>query len=200
MEFIAHRINTITELKELPEEFGAELDLRDDLSGRIYIQHYPFEDGEDFEKYLKEYHHGTMILNVKSERIEYRILELLKTYSIRRYFFLDCSFPMIRELCGMGERRIAVRVSEYEGMDTARNMAGCAEWVWIDCFSKIPVSHKDYLELKQMGYKLCFVSPELQGQPEKLSIYKEQLAKEGIMMDAVCTKSYHIADWKRTLK
>ena len=53
MEFIAHRINTVEELKKLPKEYGVELDLRDDLNGRIYIQHNPFEPGEDFEEYLK---------------------------------------------------------------------------------------------------------------------------------------------------
>ena len=53
MEYIAHRINTVAELRTLPETFGVELDLRDSLDGRIYIQHNPFEPGEDFESYLK---------------------------------------------------------------------------------------------------------------------------------------------------
>ena len=86
MEFIAHRINTLKELKELDTSYGVELDLRDDLNGRVYISHNPFEPGEDFEEYLKHYHHGTMILNVKSERIEHKILELLKQYDIQNYF------------------------------------------------------------------------------------------------------------------
>ena len=30
-EYIAHRINTKEELLKLPEEYGVELDLRDDL-------------------------------------------------------------------------------------------------------------------------------------------------------------------------
>ena len=50
MEYIAHRVNTVAELKELSTEYGVELDLRDDLNGRIYIQHNPFEPGEDFEE------------------------------------------------------------------------------------------------------------------------------------------------------
>ena len=37
MEYIAHRINTKEELLALPEEYGVELDLRDDLNGRIYM-------------------------------------------------------------------------------------------------------------------------------------------------------------------
>ena len=73
MEYIAHRVNSVAELRKLPKEYGVELDLRDGLDGRIYIQHNPFEPGEDFETYLEYYHHGTMILNIKSERIELKI-------------------------------------------------------------------------------------------------------------------------------
>ena len=49
--------------------------------------HNPFENGEDFEEYLKRYHHGTMILNVKSERIEHRILEMIKMFGCKGVFF-----------------------------------------------------------------------------------------------------------------
>ena len=137
MEFIAHRINTIKELDALDGCYGVELDLRDGLNGRIYISHNPFEAGDDFEEYLKHYRHGTMILNIKSERIEYKVLELLKQYDIRKYFFLDSSFPMIQSLTHMGESNIALRFSEWEGLDTIRNMAGKVKWVWVDCFTKI---------------------------------------------------------------
>ena len=94
MEFIAHRINTIDDLKQISFEFGVELDLRD-YGNRIIIQHDPFKEGEDFEEYLSHYKHGTLILNIKSERIELRVLELIKQYGIQKYFFLDSSFPMI---------------------------------------------------------------------------------------------------------
>ncbi len=195
MEFIAHRINTVAELRQLDNRYGVELDLRDDLNGRIYIQHNPFEPGEDFEDYLKEYHHGTMILNVKSERIELKILELLKQYNIKEYFFLDSSFPMIKLLSDQGEYNIALRFSELEGLDTIRNMAGKAKWVWVDCFTKLPITHENYLELKELGYKLCMVSPELEAQPEKIELYRDYLKREKIEMDAICTKSYNIQKW-----
>ncbi len=195
MEYIAHRINTIAELKKLPEEYGVELDLRDDLNGRIYISHNPFEAGEDFEAYCKEYRHGTMILNIKSERIEHEVLTLMEKYQIRNYFFLDSSFPMIKLLTDMGVKQVALRFSELEGLDTIRNMAGRAQWVWVDCFTKIPIDRESFKELKALGYKLCFVSPELEGQEEKLAEYKEYIREQGIVFDAVCTKSYHIKDW-----
>lgn len=195
MEYIAHRINTIAELKKLPEEYGVELDLRDDLNGRIYISHNPFEAGEDFEAYCKEYRHGTMILNIKSERIEHEVLTLMEKYQIRNYFFLDSSFPMIKLLTDMGVKQVALRFSELEGLDTIRNMAGRAQWVWVDCFTKIPIDRESFKELKALGYKLCFVSPELEGQEEKLAEYKEYIREQGIVFDSVCTKSYHIKDW-----
>lgn len=200
MEFIAHRINTLQELKNLPEEFGVELDLRDDLNGKIYIQHNPFEPGEDFEDYLRAYHHGTMILNVKSERIEHKILDLMQIYKIEKYFFLDSTFPMIKLLSDLGERNIAIRFSEFEGMDTVRKMAGKVNWIWADTFTKLPIDNLIFTEMKELGYNICLVSPELQGQPEKIELYGEQILQERIDWDAICTKIYNIGKWKDILK
>ena len=196
MEYIAHRVNTVEELKNLSREYGVELDLRDDLNGRIYIQHNPFEPGEDFEDYLKEYHHGTMILNVKSERIELKILEMLPNYDVKSYFFLDSTFPMIWLLSNRDEKNIALRISEVEGLDTARNMAGRVDWIWVDCFSKIPLDKKQSEEVRSLGYKLCMVSPELEGRDSDIEPYKKLINEEGIIFDAICTKSYNIHRWK----
>lgn len=194
MEFIAHRINNLEELKNISVQYGVELDLRDDLNGNLYMQHDPFITGINFEEYLKEYKHGTMILNIKSERIEHKVLELIRKYNIKKYFFLDSSFPMIKLLSDMGERNIAIRFSEFEGMDTLRKMAGKVDWVWVDCFTKLPLNDDTYNEIKSLGYKICIVSPELQGQPEKIEEYKKQIAKYEI--DAICTKKYNIERWK----
>ncbi len=199
MEYIAHRINTVAELKELPGEYGIELDLRDGLDGRIYIQHNPFEPGEDFEEYLKNYGHGTMILNIKSERIEFKALEMLRKYNVRQYFFLDSSFPMIYLLSGMGEKHVAIRISELEGLDTARKMAGRANWIWVDCFTRIPIGKPEYAELRSLGYRLCFVSPELEGRDEDIEHYARKIVDMDMRMDAVCTKTYNIERWKHLL-
>lgn len=199
MEFIRHRVNTVEELRKTPEEFGVELDLRDNVDGSIYINHDPFVLGEDFESYLKEYHHGTMILNIKSERIEYRVLDLLEKYNIPKYFFLDSSFPMIKVLTDRGEKNVALRYSEYEGMDTILSMKGKAGWVWVDCFENFPLNEEDYLQLKKSGYKLCFVSPELQGQGEKISMYANEIKKRHIQFDAICAKAYNVDQWRKCL-
>ena len=200
MEYIAHRINTIKELDALPQSYGVELDLRDDYEGKIYISHNPYERGDFFEDYLRRYHHGTMILNIKSERIELQILDLLQKYGIKKYFFLDSSFPMIYLLSKQGEKNVALRISEFEGMDTARNMAGLIDWIWVDCFTKIPITKAEYNELKELGYQLCFVSPELQGRNEDIETYAKFLREQEMKMDAVCTKAYNVERWRRGYK
>ena len=123
MHYIAHRVNTIKELLKTPVEYGVEIDLRD-YGNRLILQHDPFKKGEDFEEYLKHYNHGTIILNIKSEGIEYKVLELLKKYTVNNYFFLDSSFPMINSLCSKGEKNITLRFSEFEGIDTIELIIG----------------------------------------------------------------------------
>ena len=105
--YINHRINKAEELDNINFNYGVELDLRD-KNKEIILAHDPFEEGENFEDYLKKYHErklnkNLMILNIKSERIEYKVLELIKKYNIENYFFLDSSFPMIYQLNNIGE-------------------------------------------------------------------------------------------------
>lgn len=202
MKYIAHRVNSIEELRKLPDEAGVEIDLRDGMDGRIYLQHDPFIGGEDFEKYAAVYaakQRGTMILNIKSERIEWKALEILRQYGITNYFFLDSTFPMIKTMADKGVREIALRVSEWEGMDTLYFMKGKVEWVWIDCFESFVLSEEKYHRLKEWGYKICIVSPELQSQPERIEEYAENIVCSKVLPDAVCTKEYSIKKWKEVL-
>jgi hypothetical protein len=185
MLLIAHRINTVAQLQQVPSHYGVELDLRDS-GDRLILQHDPFSTGMDFEEYLRHWRHRLMILNVKSERIEHRVLELVQKYRVRDYFLLDSSFPMIRQLVKLGERRIAVRFSEHEPIESALALTGQVDWVWIDCFSKMPLDGRTYGLLRR-HFKLCAVSPELQGRPvETIADYARELAP--FPMDAVCTK------------
>jgi hypothetical protein len=195
MQWVAHRVNTVAELKNIPREYGVEVDLRDQGT-RLILQHDPFKDGEDFEDYLKAYEHGLLILNIKSERIEERVLELVKQYKVREYFLLDSSFPMMYALSQKGIKDVAVRYSEMEGVDTVLNMKGHIKWVWVDCFRRFPLTKENYTLFKKAGYNLCLVSPELQGRPEEIKIYKEQMKNQGIVFDAICTKLKNIDVWK----
>ena len=110
MEIIAHRINKIQELKNLSTSCGAEIDLRS-IGNKLILQHDAYKSGDDFEDWLSNYHHGTLILDIKEERLEHQVLDLIHKYNIKDYFFLDCSFPMIYKLSSEGENNIAVRFS-----------------------------------------------------------------------------------------
>lgn len=182
---IAHRINTVAQLERVPAEYGVEIDLRD--SGRrLILRHDPFGDGEDFEEWLAHYRHALLILNIKSERIEHRVLDLVHARGITNYFLLDSSFPMIRLLNQQGERKIAVRFSEYEPLEGALALAGQVDWAWIDCFTRMPLDPASYGRL-HAAFKLCAVSPELQGRGvDSIAEFAEQLRPYPV--DAVCTK------------
>jgi NDP-sugar pyrophosphorylase family protein len=193
--FSCHRINTSKQLQNVPQIYGIEIDLRDDLNGDIYMAHDPFEKGELFDTFLKYYKHSFIILNIKSERIEYKVLELLKKYNITNYFFLDSSFPMIYKLSNEGEKKCAIRFSEFEGIDTILNMKNLIKWVWVDCFTKNPLNKENYKILKDAGFKLCFVSPELQNQNDQLESYRDYFYENNIILDMICTKYYNVNRW-----
>ena len=137
-----------------------------------------------------------MIVNVKSERIEYRIIELLEKYNIQDYFFLDNTIPMMYLLSEQGNNNLSVRFSEVEPIEFVLGMKNRAKWVWVDCFSKLPINKDNYKILKDNGFKLCLVSPELQGREQDIKPYKKYLQENNIIFDAICTKSYNIERWE----
>ena len=189
MILIAHRRNTIAELKATPPNLGIEVDIRS-CGDRLIIHHDPFVDGESFEAWLAHFRHSFLILNVKEEGLEQRLLSLMAAKNIEEFFFLDQSFPFLVKTVRAGEKRCAVRLSEFESIATVEALAGLAGWVWIDCFTHFPISGEEARRLRSAGFKLCLVSPELQGRPGEQSIpeMRKLLKREGISADAVCTK------------
>lgn len=182
---IAHRINTIAQLKDVPKDQGIELDLRYEGADLI-LHHDPFTTGEKFDDFLAHYDHALIILNVKTEGIEAEVLRLLEKHQVTSYFFLDLSLPYLIKYMRKGEHNIAIRFSEYEPLAFALAFAGKVDWVWVDCFHNMPLNADNYAKLKE-HFKLCLVSPELQGYPkERIAEFKEQL--KGMPLDAVCTK------------
>lgn len=199
MIFIAHRRNTILDLENTPTEYGVEVDIRSN-NGSLIIQHEPLAPGEEFRAWLKHYRHGTLILNVKEEGLEAPLIELMNEHSIRDYFFLDQSFPFLIKWAALGERRCAVRISEFESLETALKLSGKIDWVWVDCFNHFPLTGNDAKRLQDHGFKLCLVSPELQGRPAQIGIPEmaDILQMRSIKPEAICTKNPTL--WQESLK
>ena len=189
MEIILHRRNTITELKSTPSDYGVEIDIRSD-GKELILHHDPFSHGVYFKDWIQHYKNGTLILNVKEEGLEPKLIEIMQDSGIFDYFFLDQSFPFLIKYSDHEHSRSAVRVSEYESIDTALRLADRVDWVWLDCFNKFPVSIEEYKALTEVGYRICVVSPELQGRDPRPEV-EEILSftkKNKITFDAVCTK------------
>jgi len=189
MKLISHRRNTLAELAATPTEYGVEVDVRSE-GEKLIIHHDPFVTGECFDDWIAAYQHGTLILNVKEEGLEVRLIALMEARGIEDYFFLDQSFPFLFKWASQGERRCAVRISEFESIETALTLAGRVDWVWVDCFTRFPLSHDDAVNLQQVGFRLCLVSPELQGRDADTEIpaLSELLRERDIRAEAVCTK------------
>jgi hypothetical protein len=168
---------------------GAEIDLRSQ-GNKIILHHDAFESGNSFEDFLKiwvqKHLQNTLILNPKEDGLERIVLELLNKYSITKYFFLDLPTPTIVRLCRKENlKKLAVRISEFETIESALRFEGFVDWVWVDSFEG-RVTDQKILERLQKSFKLCLVSPELQGYPiEKISEFME-LQK---YFTAVCTKN-----------
>ncbi|WP_459862299.1 PI-PLC domain-containing protein [Endothiovibrio diazotrophicus] len=187
---IRHRCNTLSDLQATPPELGVEIDLRS-RDGELILAHDPFVTGERFADWLTAYRHRFLIVNVKEEGLERAVLARLAEHRIEAFFFLDQSFPFLLKSALAGERRCAVRVSEYESVETALRLAGRVDWVWVDTFTHLALTGEEAQRLQQAGLRLCLVSPELVGRSGSAPVaaMRAELTTRGIAIDAVCTKT-----------
>ena len=86
MIIVKHRVNNSKDLIKLNKRFGVEIDLRSQKKD-IYLHHEPFKKGELFSKWIKNYNHKLIILNVKEEGLEKPILKILRKNKINNFFF-----------------------------------------------------------------------------------------------------------------
>ena len=190
---ICHRINTIKKLLNTPIKYGVEIDVRS-FNKKIVLQHDPIKNGENFENWIKNYKHKFLIINVKEEGIENYIKKILLKKKIREFFFLDQSFPFLIKFINSGEKRCALRFSEYEDIKTVFNLKKKFKWVWVDHFTKFPLNKHISYSLKKKKIKICIVSPELVKKVplKKILSLKNFIQKKKIHFDAVCTKNPEI--------
>ena len=90
---IVHRVNDPLTLKNIPSKFGIEMDLHA-YGDRLVVHHDAFLDSVDFSQWLDSYNHKLVILNIKEEGIESRVLDQITSRGIKNFFMLDLSFPV----------------------------------------------------------------------------------------------------------
>lgn len=189
---VIHRVNELLQLREVPRAFGVEIDLRADGSTLI-LHHDPFNGGERFTDWLDGYQHGLLVLNIKEAGIETEVIRLVEARGVKRFFLLDVEFPYIYRACRAGERRIAIRYSEDEAIETAEKYRGMADWVWIDTITRLPLDSTSVGRLA--GFQTCLVCPERWGRPQDIGAYRRQMAALNFSLNAVMTSLDHAGDW-----
>jgi hypothetical protein len=188
MKIFHHRQNTALQLRGVPSVDGVEIDLRSS-NGEIILQHDPFLQGEVLSDWLDSWDGQEIILNIKEEGIEDRVLDLMDRKRISHYFFLDQSFPFMMKLLKNKNTNTAARVSDLESVETA--LAINTKWVWVDCFN----GNWDFLlhavpKLQSAKKKICLVSPELVRNQSEIELDNLQalLKMNNFGIDGVCTK------------
>ena len=197
MNIIHHRRNTIEEIKSTPTRHGVEIDIRSDKDS-VMVHHDPFSPGVPLKDWIKHYNHGMLVLNVKEEYLERPIMSIMETYSIENYFFLGQSIPSLVQWSQHGEKRCAVRVSEYEPVDAALLFANKLNWAWVEYFTEFPSTNDIFHKLANASFKIYLLSPELQrgGNPEtEIKIMAKTIRQRKIPIDALCTKRPDL--WER---
>ena len=139
MIIIKHRINTSKELIKTNKNYGVEIDLRSNNKD-IYLHHDPFKKGELFSNWIKNFNHKIVVLNVKEEGLEKKILKILKKNRIKKYFFHDQTFSSL--LKNMYKTKVSIRYSEYEELKKINKLFFNIKWLWIDNFTEVKIDKK----------------------------------------------------------
>jgi hypothetical protein len=197
MIFIKHRINTIKDLLNTPCDYGVEIDLRSE-NGNIYLHHDPFKKGILFKKWLNYFNHKIIVLNVKEEGLENKIINLLKKKKITKFFFHDQTFSSL--LKEKSRTNVSIRFSEYEELKKKKILFKKIKWLWLDNFNQIDINKNFYNFLKKNKVKICLVSPELvnKNRKKELELIYRRLTKKKMLPDAVCTK--HPETWEKLIR
>ena len=209
---VAHRINTLEGLRTLDPKYGVETDIRGH-GDRLLLNHDPIWDPSkyvDLEEYLKIFAERGMafiILNVKEDGHEQRIIELCAKYGIpkSKYFLLDVEFPYLyKAVRKLGVREIAVRYSEAEPIQAAEAQmldgVPMLDWVWIDTNTRLPLDEvkdgKDIVD-RLMKFKTALVCPDRWGRPEDIDSHAEEIKKKGLRLNIVMTSVATIPTWEK---
>jgi len=189
MEIIIHRVNKIKELKKLNKKFGAEIDLRV-YKGKIILNHDPYSNGDNFDDYLSEYDHGTLVLNIKETGIEEEVLKKVKKKGLKDYFILDAEIPFFFKSLKKKERALAVRLSFYEPIELSKKFYDKVDWLWVDTIKDFSIDYKNRVFLDK--FKICLVSPEFWDKPKSLNVFINKFKKLNLPIRSIMISKKNI--------
>ena len=188
MLIIKHRVNSVEELRLVPRHYGVEVDVHY-YDSTVVVGHDPQQNTVSFDSYLLEFEHSFLAVNIKQEGIEKTVLAHLKDHDISNFFLFDLTFPSLMRTMMTGERRLALRISDFEDVKNLSFFKGKVDWVWIDIFQDpVYLEKTDWSTLS--SFKKCLVSPELHILREYAisQNIKGNLSAHIDKFEAICTK------------
>ena len=195
-DLIVHRVNSIEILNSIDTTLGCEIDIRTDGS-KLILNHNPFKKGDNLVDYLDEYHHGTLVLNIKETGIESIVLKEVQKRNIKSYFLLDVEMPYSIKAFIKNEKNLAVRFSEYEPIENVDIFKNKFNWIWVDSVTKVPISDENFQTINK--FNVCVVCPSLWKRSDDINKEKYKLSKYNFDNLKVITKHKYIDTWLDSL-
>ena len=189
---IVHRVNSIEILNSIDTALGCEIDIRTDGS-KLILNHNPFKKGDNLVDYLDEYHHGTLVLNIKETGIESIVLEEVQKRNIKSYFLLDVEMPYLIKAFIKNKKKLAVRFSEYEPIENVVVFKNKFNWIWVDSITKVPITDENFQTINK--FNVCVVCPSLWKRSEDINKEKYKLSKYNFDNLKIITKHKYIDVW-----
>ncbi len=156
---IAHRINDHSYMK-IEREVGIEFDVHA-YGDKLTIAHDALQKGFPFEDFIQLNKDRFLAINVKEEGIEEDIIKAVLDIGKSDFFLFDVCFPQSYRIGKKYKEYIALRTSQLEKPDLSK-CSLFSSYLIIDTFDgSFWMNEKDITEAKLLGYKLCFISPEL---------------------------------------
>ncbi|MAZ07786.1 MAG: hypothetical protein CMM99_04935 [Rickettsiales bacterium] len=94
-------------------------------------------------------------------------------------------------------KKIALRVSDLESIQTVKKLKKKSNWIWFDYFKKDEMKLQNIKTLKKMKFQICYVSHDLQNRKIKkkeISFFKKN------KLDMLIIKKEKINIWKKIFK
>ena len=85
---IIHKVNSIEKLKNIPDDYGVEIDIRNN-SGELVLSHDLHESTTTLKEFLNNYDKKLLIANIKESGIENISIDMIKNKNIENFFLLD---------------------------------------------------------------------------------------------------------------
>lgn len=177
MQILKHRV---LHVEDIDPKFGIEVDVRD-YNNKIVVSHdIPTSDSIQFSEFLKSVNPNQLVaINIKSSGIEYELHKILQDHKKIDYFTFDWSIPALMNAL-KSNLICAFRQSEFE-----KDIFQDCSWVFIDTFQKIWYNNNFLRSMKNNGYKIALVSPELHNRKDELEKFREIVNFD--FVDAICT-------------